>query len=604
MNTIVKGTLKTLELPAAHAMLQILEAEGVEYIFGVPGGPLTGFFEALHQRKTIKFVLAKHEGAAAYMAAAYARATGTLGVCCVTSGPGATNALTGIAGAFADSVPVLLLTGQVATHVFGKGAIQESSSFGTDVVELFRPVTLQSVMFPSVARIPDILRSALRTALSGRRGPVHLSMPADLLARPVQYPDLLPQHYRAESAPVDRAAIARAAKLLATAKRPCLLAGHGVALAQASAQLLALAHALGIPVATSPKGKGTFPENDPLSLGVLGFGGHELAEKYIESAGVDVLLVVGSSLNEFVTNGWTIQLKPETALMQLDIDPRVIGRNYPVDLAIVGDARASLEELNAELPRLRGGSTRAGEPLAGLRASTPRYLAATALDSDSVPLKPQRVVRELREAMPDDALLFVDNGTSIIWATHYFEARLPQTYFIDLGLAAMGSAVAGVIGGALGAPGRRAVALVGDAAFAMHGMEVHTAVELRLPVVWLVLNNGGHGMVHQGETIMKGGNLGTSLFRVPLDSAGLARALGAEGVRVESPVELRRALARALTADGPTVIDAVIDAEEMAPTLVRRAETLAEFFAMRRRTDPPTSIRPASLRPSSSPPKP
>jgi acetolactate synthase-1/2/3 large subunit len=204
--------------------------------------------------------------------------------------------------------------------------------------------------------------------------------------------------------------------------------------------------------------------------------------------------------------------------------------------------------------------------------------------------------------MPEDAMLFVDNGTAIIWAGHYFEARRPRSYFIDLGLAAMGSAVAGVIGGALAAPTRRAVALVGDAAFAMHGAEVHSAAEQGLPVVWVVIDNGGHGMVHQGETIMKGTSFGTSLFRVPLDVTGMARALGASAVRVSTPEELKAALARAMLATGPTVIDAVVDPDELPPTLVRRAQTLAEFSAMRRRTDPPTTVPPttSSLRP---PPK-
>jgi acetolactate synthase-1/2/3 large subunit len=569
----------------------------VEFVFGVPGGPLTSFFEAMHERKSIRFVLAKHEGAAAFMAAAYARVSGKLGVCCVTSGPGATNALTGIASARTESLPVLLLTGQVATHVFGKGAIQESSTFGTDLVELFRPITLQSAMFPSVGRIPDLLRGAIRTAFSGRRGPVHLSMPADMLGRPVQFSRRAPEQYRPHSQSIDRRAIARAAELLAKAKRPCILAGHGVALSGAEQELLELAHAHRIPVATSPKGKGCFPERDALSLGVLGFGGHDQAEHYLGSGEVDVLLVVGSSLNEFVTNAWTLPAKPRTAFMHLDIDASVIGRNLPVDVALVGDARASLSELSLELAQ-KGSAPRPADPLTELRAMVPRHIAAAAMSSDAAPLKPQRLIQEMRRAMPDDAMLFVDNGTAIIWAGHYFEARQSGTYFIDLGLASMGSAVAGVVGGALAAPHRRAVALVGDAAFAMNGAEVHSAAEQGLPVVWVVIDNGGHGMVHQGETIMKGTSFGTSLFRVPLDVTGMARSFGAHAVRVSTPSELQAALVAALSRQGgPTVIDAVVDPEELPPTLVRRAQTLAEFSAMRRRTDPPASLRPSSSTP-------
>jgi acetolactate synthase-1/2/3 large subunit len=597
LNSLVHRSPSTIELPAAHAILEILEGEGVEYIFGVPGGPLTAFFEALHERKSIRFVLAKHEGAAAFMAATYARVSGKLGVCCVTSGPGATNALTGVASAHADSLPVLILTGQVATHVFGKGAIQESSSFGTNLVEVFRPISKLSAMFPSVGRIPDMVRGAIRTAFSGRRGPVHLSMPADMLGRPVRLWPMKREQYRWSARPSDRLAIARAALLLSLAQRPCILAGHGVALSGAEQELLTFAHTHRNPVATSPKGKGCFPENDRFALGVLGFGGHDQAERYLGSGEVDVLLVVGSSLNEFVTNAWTLPAKPRTAFMQLDIDATMLGRNLPVDVAMVGDARESLNELSRELA-LQNAPPRPEDPLRELRAEVPRYITPEAVASDAAPLKPQRLVAEMRRAMPDDAMLFVDNGTAIIWAGHYFEARQPRTYFIDLGLAAMGSAVAGVVGGALAAPDRRAVALVGDAAFAMQGTEVHSAAEQGLPVTWVVIDNGGHGMVHQGETIMKGQSFGTSIFRVPLDVTGMARALGAHAVRVSSPSELRAALAEAMVRQGgPTVIVAVVDTEELPPTLVRRAQTLAEFSAMRRRTDPPTSIRPSSTPP-------
>jgi acetolactate synthase I/II/III large subunit len=575
------------EMSAAHALLAILEGEGVEHVFCVPGGPLTGLFEAMHERQTIRPVLAKHEGGAAFMAAANARTRGRLAVCCATTGPGSTNAATGIASAYADSLPVLLLTGQVAAHVFGKGAIQESTVYGIDVVEMFRPITKLSTTLWSAERAPDLVRAAIRTALAGRPGPVHISLPADVVGRPVRYTPAVPAQYRPMGTPIDFPAITRAASLLAQAKHPCILSGHGVALSHASDALLDLARAAQIPVATSPKGKGTFPEGDPLSLGVLGFGGHDLAQKYIESEELDVLLIVGSSMNEWVTNAWTVGIRSTTKVAQIDIDPTVIGRNYPVEVAMVGDANATLVELLTQTRSpLANAAPRAREPLDALRRATVSAVPPP-LSDDASPLKAQQVIRELRDAMPDDSLLFVDNGNSIIWATHYFQARGPNTYFIDLGLASMGSAVAGVVGGALGAPGRRSVALVGDAAFAMHGFEVHTAVEQRLPIVWVVLNNAGHGMVSQGEKLMKGKNLGTSNFRVPLDVASIARAVGASGLRVSTARQFREALVEALRAEVPTVIDAAVDPDEIPPTLIRRAQTLAEFFALRRATDPP-----------------
>ncbi len=569
-------------MPAIHAILQLLEAEGVEYIFGVPGGPLTALFEAMQERNKIRLVLAKHEGGAAFMAASHARVRGGLAVCCGTTGPGATNALTGVASAQADSLPVLFLTGQVGTNVFGKGAIQESSVFGIDLVAMFEPVTKLSAMFPSVERIPDMMRTAIRTAKTGRPGAVHLNMPANMLRRPVPISAVRPAP-RVTSSVIQMGAIGATAELLASARCPCLLAGHGVELAGASDALLKLAHTARIPVMTSPKGKGVFPETDPLSLGVLGFGGHERAEKYLQTGDIDLLLVVGSSLNEFVTNAWSLPFAGSHKLVQIDIDPNVIGRNYPVDIGVTADAGSALRELTRRAEN--DGAKRDSGPLNQVRESTPRFLAAAAIDSDAVPLKPQRLMKELRQAMPDDALLFVDNGTSIIWGVHYFEVRQPRTFYVDLGLASMGAAVAGVVGGALAAPGRRSVALVGDAAFAMNGFEVHTAVDERLPIIWVVLNNNGHGMVYQGDKLMRGRDLGASQFKHPLDSAGVARALGARGVRVTTPSELQRALVDAFLHDGPTVIDAVIDPEEVAPTLARRVQTLANFMSLSRTTD-------------------
>ena len=569
------------KVPAIHAMLEILENEGVEYIFGVPGGPLTALFDALQQRGKIRLVMAKHEGGASFMAASYARVSQRLAVCCGTSGPGATNALTGVASAHADSLPVLFLTGQVGTGVFGKGAIQESSVFGLDLVSLLRPITKLSAMFTNPDRIPDLLRAAIRAATSGRPGAVHLNMPADMLQKPVHAKMMTPARDQ-PSAVLDAAALQRAATALLQAERPCLLAGHGVALAGAEAALLHLARAARIPVMTSPKGKGVFPENDPLSLGVLGFGGHERAENYLQSGEIDLLLVVGSSLNEFVTNAWTLPIAGAHQLVQVDIDPNMLGKNYPVDVPVIGDARAAL----SELARLGVGSkARNLNAFELMCESTPRHLVPETMASEASPIKPQRLMMELRAAMRDDAMLFVDNGTSIIWGVHYFEIRGPRTFFIDLGLASMGSAVAGVVGGALGAPGRRAVALVGDAAFAMNGFEVHTAVDERLPITWVVLNNNGHGMVRQGDQLMKGRDLGASQFKSELDSAGVATALGARGVRVTTPLALREALAEAMTHDGPTVIDAVIDREEIAPTLARRVKTLASFMADKRSGD-------------------
>lgn len=562
-------------------LLDYLEAEGVEYIFGVPGASLTPIYEALLERTRIKQVLAKHEEGAAFMAMSYARTSNKIGICCATTGPGGTNALTGIAAAYADSIPMLLVTGQAATQFFGKGAFQESSSLGIDFVQIFKPVTKLSVMLQNAERFPALLHLALRTARAGRPGPVHLNIPADFLKEFVSAEHIRRSHYRPRALIVDMGAAAEAAKILSEAERPAILAGHGTSLSNASGQLLQLAERLQIPVATTPKAKGVFPEDHPLSLGVFGFAGHMHAEHYLLHMHVDVLLVVGTSMGEWSTNAWSSRLQPSRALIQIDIEPSIISRNYQVEVGVVGDAHESLAVMNKELDSIltrRGGHKASTEPLELLRQSMPRFLGSELSNAASSPVNPRHLIHELQTAMPDDALFFVDIGNAMSWAGHYFECRRANTYFVAMGLASMGSALAGAIGGQLAAPDRVVVALVGDAAFAMNGMEIHTAVEHDVPVIWIVLNDGGHAMIMHGETLLLGNHLEACRFRVPLHIAALASAMGARSYRVEAREDFRKAFEDALASRSPCVIDVIVDPGEIPQTLSRRVRTLAASF--------------------------
>ncbi len=570
-------------MSAVALLLHHLEAEGVRHIFGIPGGPLMPLYEAVFARGVIRPILAKHEEGAAFMADGYARVSGRLGVCCATTGPGATNALTGIAVARRDSVPVMLLTAQIATSAFGKGAAQESSPLGIDIVELYRAVTKASLMLVSPERMAEMARHLLRAALSGRPGPVHLSLPADMVKRSVPFDHHAPERYRPSREHFDRKSIRQAAKLLLAARRPAILAGYGVHLSRAYAELRALAERHGIPAATTPKGKGVLPETHPLSLGVFGLAGSPQADAVLLSEETDLLLVLGSSFGEASTHAWDPRLVRGKRLLQVDVDPAEIGKNYPVDVGLVGDLRHVLLELGHQLER--DVRTLGAEPerrawreeVAALKARTPRCVDPGSMDDASLPLRPQRVVAELRRALPDDGLLFVDIGNVMAWALHYFEVREPGTFFINMGFGSMGHGVAAAIGGKLAAPQRPVVALVGDAAFAMNGMEVHTAVENDVPVVWVVQNNGGHGMVHLGETLQFKGRFNTSLFREPLDCAKMAEAMGARAFRAGKPGEVEAAVREALASGRPSVVDARIDPEAVPPTAIR-IETLERFF--------------------------
>jgi acetolactate synthase I/II/III large subunit len=419
----------------------------------------------------------------------------------------------------------------------------------------------------------------LRTAFAGRPGSVHLSIPADLAKQKIPYEIIPPEKYRPRSAVLDFEAVKRAAKLLAAANRPCLLVGHGVRLSQADGELMQLAERLGIPVATTLKGKSAFPENHPLSLGVFGFAGHPLAEAYLLSGEVDVLVVVGSSLGEFQTHSWDKRLMPQKALIQIDIDPMEMGKNYPVDVGIVGDAKAVLRSLTDTLATQYPETRPVSDRLKTLRSQIVRYHKAELLEAESTPMKPQAVMAKMQKVLPENTLLFLDNGNCVSWGIHYYEARQPNTIFASLGMAAMGYAIAAAIGGKLAAPDRPVVALVGDGAFAMNGMEIHTAAEYNIPVIWIVLNNGGHSMVYHGEKLLFGGELNSSRFRKPIDIWGLAASLGVRSFKAETPAAFEQALQAALAASAPCVIDAVVDFEECPSSIQQRAETLNKFFA-------------------------
>ncbi|MDD5304226.1 MAG: thiamine pyrophosphate-binding protein [Elusimicrobia bacterium] len=564
----------------ASLILEQLKLEGVRTIFGIPGGPATPLFDAFHGDSGLRLVAPRHEAGAAFMALGDARVTGRIGVCLLTTGPGATNAITAVAAARTDGLPVLVLTAQTATSSFGKGSLQDSTESGVDTVALFRPITKMSAMLANPAGAGGLLRQALRTAMTGRRGPVHLSIPTDLMRRPAAGGILAPARYRSEPQLHDREAVRRCAGHLLEARRPAILAGHGVNLAGAQAELLELAELLSIPVATTPKGKGAFPEGHALSLRVFGLASSPLSERYLLSEGADALLVLGSSLHENSTSGWDPRLGAGL-VMQQDIDPGIIGRNYPVSVALAGDAKTTLRELLFELRRrlARGEEGPAGAlaAFARFKAGAAAYLDSEAMLSDAVPIKPQRLMAELDAAIPEDALIFLDVGNNTLWATHYLNATGRNAFIHNWGeFAAMGYGVAAAVGGKLAAPRRPVIAVVGDGGFAMAGMEVSTAVTENVSVVWVVLNDARLNAVHHGQTLQYAGRtIGTEFRR--MDVAGVAAALGAWARLVTHPGDIGPAVAAALASGRPAVIDVRIDADEVPP-IHSRVRSLDKLF--------------------------
>lgn len=558
--------------------LRYLKAEGVNTVFGIPGGLLYPFFAVIESDPEIAMIMAKHEEGAAFMADGYARVGRRLSVCAGTSGPGATNMMTGVACAFADGVPMLVVTGQAATHALGKGAAQETSREDMDIVAMFRPITKYSAMVTSPESMAQHLRRALRHALTGRPGPVHLNVPVDLWEKPLTEVWFDPKTYRPQTSTFDREAVKRCAALLLSAKRPVLFAGAGVGIAGAEEHLRALAELVAARVATTPRGKGVFPEDHPLSLGVMGFAGHAAARDVVLGSDVDVLLTVGTSLNETATLNWAPALRKNRTFMQLDIDPDRIGRNYPVDVALVGDAQTILVELVYHLHRsLREGARGASEWDPAI-PPVKSFSDAALRDSDQVPVTPQRWRKDLEEVLPRDAIVFSDIGGHMLSNIHYLTMRKEQKFVLNLGFGSMGHGTVAPIGAALAAPNRPIVAIVGDACFTMNGMELLAAVECGLPhLVWIVENNNMHGITWHGSKLVGSRvPLASVRYKRPLEVAAMARAMGLLAWVVDSPNQIQQAVKEALLHPGPSLIEVRVDGN-IAPPLGDRAKSIAGF---------------------------
>ena len=566
----------------AEFIVSLLEEREVPYVFGVPGGAIEDFNTALFHSDRIKPIVTKHEEGAAFMADGYARVSGRLGVCFSTAGPGATNLITGLANAHGDSIPVCALTGQEATAVCGKGAIQESGAEGIDIVRTFNNFTKYSGMVISEQRAVYMVEKAMRLAFSSPSGPVHLSLPADVMKRPFTREKFYTLNIKQRT--FDREGVHLIARQLISAQRPAIIAGWGVVLSRGASELLALAELLDIPVATTPKAKGVFPESHPLSLGVMGFAGSPIAREYLYNENIDVILAVGTSFNEMMSNGWDPRLNPSKHLIHVDVNCEKIGKNYPATIGLVGDAQTVLKELCFAVRRECGVSCSATS-IYGLRdhpeiGKLKKNQTSNRSKSNNNTYNPQQLVKDIQNSFPDNTIYFADIGSSMSWAIRHMVIDKPYSFFVSLGFGTMGYAVAAPVGAKLAVPDRPVVALVGDGSFLMNGFEVATAVNYNIPVIWIVFNNAMLGMVYHGRKLFKKPipeGIPSRFGRV--DFLKVAEGLGAKGITIKHPGEITPNLAdEILQAGRPTVVDVWID-EEAVPPIHSRIETVDKHFA-------------------------
>lgn len=535
---------------AADVLVDVLATEGVEVVFGIPGGAIAPLYDALIDHPEIRVVTSRQESGAMFAAASYARMTGKIGVVLVTSGPGLLNSITGLASAFCDGMPVLLLAGEVPRSVFGRQALQEGSSHHLDVITSCRPLTKMAVQVPFADAAPAILKRAIATALSGRRGPVLLTLPLDVMGTEIRAPKLVSDVHvtHGVESPLMRSALDEVAALLVTAKRPLILAGSGARWDDGPAQLRALAERLQVPVITTPKGKGVFPESHPLSLGVFGYGGHPSATRHLEG-GVDVLLTIGSSLGDVATNGWSKLLVPTTHFVQIDVDAMQIGRNYRVSHGLVGKAADLIREICTRLP---------SDAICPRRYGVERFTnASSAEPGPEGRITPMRAIWELQRRMPRNAMFTCDIGEHLLFATHYLEIDDPEGFSVMTGLGSMGSSIAAALGARLARPDRPAVAICGDGCFAMNIGDLAVAAKEKIPLVVAVLNDERYGMVEIGHQALYGRTPDYSMG--PMNIAMMARGVGAHAVSIDASHQLYGTDLSSLEQGIPIVFDIHVD---------------------------------------------
>ena len=547
-----------VKMSGAQALVEALERQNVDVIFGIVGGAILPIHDVLYDAG-IRHILTRHEQCAAHAADGYARASERPGVCMATSGPGATNLVTGIANAYLDSSPVVAFTGQVNTfsanssYMIGRDAFQEA-----DIIGITTPITKYNCQVKKASEIPRTVKLAFHLATTGRPGPALIDLPKNVQTETGEMEfshNLEVRGYRPKSEP-HPIQVKKAVKLLLEAKRPIVLAGGGVISSNASPELLELAELLMMPVATTLMGKGCFPEKHPLSLGNVGMHGTRAANKLILEA--DVLLAVGTRFSDRTT-GTLDEFCPDAKFIHIDIDAAEIGKNVEVDIPIVADAKETLRLVHQLLVHQL--KQRENSPWFNRVKEVKDHLEGENNSSDC-DLKPPLLIKELRKILPLNAILTTEVGQNQMWAALHFDTHKPRTFISSGGLGTMGFGFPAALGAKVACPGSAVVDLAGDGSFRMTEQELACSVMEEIPVTVVVLNNSMLGMVAQWQRLFYNRRYSAVELKSAPDFVRLAEAYGAEGVRVGSLKEFSEAMKKALKSEVTTVIDVPISSEE------------------------------------------
>ena len=551
-----------MQLTGSEIIIECLKEQGVDTVFGYPGGAILNVYDELYKHSNeIKHILTSHEQGASHAADGYARATGKVGVCMATSGPGATNLVTGIATAYMDSIPLVAITANVGKPLLGRDSFQE-----VDIAGITMPVTKHNYIIKDVENLAPAIRRAFHIARSGRPGPVLIDVTKDVTANKTDYEYQKPLEAERDASGILEEDLDRAAAMIAKAKRPFIFAGGGAVLSGASEELAELARKLEAPVCDSLMGKGAFPGEDPLYTGMLGMHGTKASNFGVTQC--DLLITVGARFSDRVTGDAT-RFARKARILQIDIDPAEINKNVMVDASIIGDVKEVLTRL---LPRLE-------------EKKHPEWISQIEALKEKHPLRYEEsrltgpyVVEELYRITKGDAIITTEVGQNQMWAAQFYKYKEPRTFLTSGGLGTMGYGLGASIGAKLGRPDKIVVNIAGDGCFRMNMNEIATATRSNIPVVEIVFNNHVLGMVRQWQTLFYGKRYSHTVLNDCVDFVKVAEAMGAKGYRITKKEEVEPVLREAIAVGVPVLIECVIDSDDKVFPMVAPGKNLDDAF--------------------------
>ncbi len=549
-------------LTGADIVIECLKEQGVDMVFGYPGGAILNVYDALYQHSDeIKHILTSHEQGAAHAADGYARATGKVGVCFATSGPGATNLVTGIATAYMDSIPIVAITCNVGVSLLGKDSFQE-----VDITGITMPITKHNYIVKDVDSLAGTIRKAFQIARSGRPGPVLIDIPKDVTANKAEYIKEEIRPFMPDGEQILEEEIDRAVAMIEEAKQPYIFVGGGAVLSDASEELMEFVNKVDAPVTDSLMGKGAFPGTDERYTGMLGMHGTKTSNFGVSEC--DLLIVLGARFSDRVT-GNTQTFAKHAKILQFDVDPAEMNKNVLITAGVTGDIREALKKVNRKL-------SRQSHPdwMEKIREYKQQYPMKYHPDGLTGPF----VVEEIYRQTKGDALIVTEVGQHQMWAAQYYRYSRPRTFLTSGGLGTMGYGLGASLGAKMGCPEKTVVNIAGDGCFRMNMNEIATAARYQIPVVEVVINNHVLGMVRQWQNLFYGQRYSATVLNDGVDFAKLAEAMGAVGIRVTTQEEFREAFADALKSDQPVLIDCQIDSDDKVWPMVAPGAAISDAF--------------------------